>query len=158
MKNLAIVSLLSLAVMTGVAGAVRADSSSTKAQKEIAPIMAKMEVAANAHDTDRFLQPFLHDPSLVFVVNGMVIHGWQALHEQQRKWWKHGKSDATYTQVGPTQIQQLAKGLVLTTRSLSSRRTGPDGKTQTGKFAVTEIWRQLPQGWRIIYAHESWQR
>lgn len=155
MKRVVVMLLVSLVASTGI---IRADGSSAKAQKEIEPIMAKMKVAANAHDTNAFLAPFLHEQSLVFVVNGVVIHGWQALHEQQLKWWKDGKSDAVYTPVGPTEFQQLAKGLVLATRSLSSRRRGPDGKIQTGKFAVTEIWRQLPQGWRIVYAHESWQR
>jgi len=155
MKRVVVILLLSLVAS---AGAARADDGSTKSKKEIEPILAKMAVAANAHDTDGFLEPFLHDSSLTFVINGMVIHGWKALHEQQLEWWKHGKSDAVYTQVGPTQFQRISKDVEVTTRSLTSRRTGPDGKIQTGKFAVTEIWRKLPQGWRIVYAHESWQR
>ncbi len=155
MKRVVVMLLVSLVASAGI---IRADDSSAKTRKAIEALTAKMQVAANAHDTDAFLAPFLHDPSLVFVVNGIVIHGWQALHEQQRKWWKHGKSDAVYTPVGPIEFQRLAKDVMLTTRSLSSRRAGPGGKIQTGQFAVSEIWRRLPQGWRIVYAHESWQR
>jgi len=117
-----------------------------------------MEVAANAHDTDGFLKPFWHGPRLLFVINGRVIRGYKALHAQQLEWWKHGKSDAHYTQTAPMQFMDLAPGVVATTQHLSSRRAGPDGKVQTGTFAVTNIWKHQGGHWEIVYAHESWAR
>ncbi|MEJ2215601.1 MAG: nuclear transport factor 2 family protein [Gemmatimonadota bacterium] len=124
----------------------------------IQALIAAMEKAANAHDTDAFLKPFLHDSSLVFVINGEVIHGWDALHAAQLKWWNNGKSDAVYTQIGETQFTDVAPDVVLTTQRIGSKRTGPDGKPATGQFAVTDVWRSGPDGWQIIYAHESWAR
>lgn len=124
----------------------------------IQALMATMQKAANAHDTDAFLEPFLHDSSLVFVINGEVIHGWDALHAAQLKWWNNGKSDAVYTQLAETQFTDLASGVVLTTQRIGSKRTGPDGRPVTGTFAVTDVWRSGPTGWHIIYAHESWAR
>jgi uncharacterized protein (TIGR02246 family) len=128
------------------------------AHPRIQALIASMEKAANAHDTDAFLEPFLHDPSLVFVVNGEVIHGWEQLHAAQLKWWKNGKSDAVYTHLGATRFMDIAPGVVLTTQRIGSVRTGPDGKPATGTFAVTDVWRSGPHGWQIVYAHESWVR
>jgi uncharacterized protein (TIGR02246 family) len=117
-----------------------------------------MQRAANAHDTDRFMAPFAHGPDLVFAVNGEVIHGWDALHAQQLKWWNHGKSDARYVQAGQLEIIALGPDAAVSTASFTSRRTRPDGKISSGRFVVTYIWKKLPQGWRIIYGHESWAR
>lgn len=66
-----------------------------------------MARAVNAHDTERYMALFAHDPSLVFAINGRVIHGWDALHAQQLEWWRNGKSDVVYTQSGPTGLLPL---------------------------------------------------
>lgn len=155
MKHYAVVLLLMGAIC---AAPSHAATGMTSAQRQIQRILDKMAKAANAHDTDRFMAAYLHRPTLVFVINGEVIHGWDALHEQQLKWWRNGKSDAVYTQTGPTEFERMGSGLVVTTRTLGSRRTLPDGKESTGSFAMTDIWQMLPQGWRIVYSHESWAR
>lgn len=155
MKSLLYIALLSLAVDFGIA---QAAGKPPVTEQQIQSEMDRMEIAANAHDAARFLAPFLHNASLVFVINGQVIHGWDALYQQQLEWWHHGKSDAVYTQTGPVGFQQLSADVVVTTQTLASRRTLPDGKPGKGHFAVTNIWKKLPQGWRIVYAHESWAR
>lgn len=142
--------------LLGVAFALPAAASSPHAQ--IQAETNAMEAAANAHSTDGFLKPFLHGPQLVFVINGQLIRGYRALHAQQLKWWKHGKSDARYTQTAPMQFMDLAPDVVATTQRFISRRTGPDGKVQTGTFAVTNIWRLAGGRWQIVYGHESWAR
>jgi len=58
----------------------------------------------------------------------------------------------------PTEFMLLGADVVVTTQALSSRRTTPDGKIGKGTFVVTYVWRELPQGWRIVYGHESWSR
>jgi uncharacterized protein (TIGR02246 family) len=155
MRNTVLASAFALALTFGGAGG---QVGAGAPHPRIRALIASMEKAANAHDTDAFLEPFLHDPALVFVINGEVIQGWEQLHAAQLKWWKNGKSDAVYTQMGATQFTDVAPGVVLTTQRLSSTRTGPDGKPATGQFAVTDVWHSGPDGWRIIYAHESWAR
>lgn len=115
-----------------------------------------MALAAKAHDTDAFLEPFMRGPRLVFVINGEVILGWNALRAAQLKWWRNGASDARYRQISPTRFMDVAPGVVVTTQQLVSRRKGPDGKTQENTFAVSTVWRRLHDGWRIVYASESW--
>ena len=133
-------------------------SAQSSAEREILPLLHEEMVAANAHDTDRFLATYLHTPELVFVINGRVIRGFDSLREQQLQWWNQGKSDVVYSEQGPPQFQRLANDTMLVTEQLASRRTGPDGKPMEGTFAVSAIWRRLTDGWRVIYAHESTSR
>lgn len=145
---------LALMILPWIAFALPAAAASPHAQ--IQAQTRAMEAAANAHDTDGFLKPFLHGPRLIFVINGHVIRGYEALHAQQMKWWKHGTTDAQYTQTSPMRFMDLAPGVVATTQQFTSRRTGPNGKVQTGTFAVTNLWKRESGHWRIVYGHESW--
>lgn len=149
-------SVLCLCVL--FAANVHADTGPRSARQSIQSIWDGMQRAANAHDTDRFMAPFLHQPSLVFAFNGELIHGWDALHEQQLKWWHNGKSDVVYAPVGDIEIMSLGTNVAVSTQTLSSRRTLPDGKISTGTFVVSYVWKKLPQGWQIVYGHESWSR
>lgn len=137
---------------------VRAQAAPATPEQPIRSLMAKMLVAANAHDTDAFMAPMVHEPSLVFAINGEVIHGWAALHAQQLKWWHNGKSDARYAANGAPGFMALAPDIEVVTWPLVSRRELPDGKVASSAFVTTSIWRRLPQGWQIVYGHESWAK
>jgi hypothetical protein len=52
-------------------------------EQQIAPLLAELHASANAHDTDRHLAVLWRDPALIFIINGEVIRGWDALREQQ---------------------------------------------------------------------------
>lgn len=130
----------------------------SSAKGEILPLLADQQSAANAHDTDRFLATYWHDAALVFVENGVLIRGWDDLHDQQLKWWKNGTSDVVYTERHPPEFIRLGPQCVLVTLQVASHRTMPDGKPRDGRFVVTTIWHHLPAGWRVTYGHESWER
>jgi ketosteroid isomerase-like protein len=145
-------------VGVGVLGSLlsaEADQAADAARNEIAPLFAEMQAAANAHDTDRHLAFYAREPSLLFVINDEAIHGWEALREKQLQWWNNGKSDVVYTQVGEPDYRLVAPGLVMLTHFLKSRRTLPDGETRHTGFGISALWQKRPEGWRIIYAHES---
>jgi ketosteroid isomerase-like protein len=125
------------------------------ARDAIEPQFREMFAAANAHDTDRHLAAYQHSPALIFVANDQEIHGWDALREQQLKWWQNGRSDAVYTVLGAPEYAMPASDVVVQTYFLDSRRAGADGATHGAHLAVTDVWRKLPEGWRIVYAHES---
>ena len=139
-------------------GLVHAGGTPSSTRQQIQAAWDRMKVAANAHDTDRFMASYLQQPRLVFVVNGEVFHGWDDLHAQQLKWWQNGKANAVYAERGATQFMPLGADLMVTTSQLTSHRTLADGKTSDGSFVITSIWKRLPQGWRIVYGHESWVR
>lgn len=128
------------------------------ARQAIEPLVAKMSQAANAHDTDAYMALFQTSSNLVFAIDGRIIRGWDALRTQQLVWWKNGKSDVVYTATATPEFDMLAPAAVLVTQQMSSRRTGTDGKPSLGTFVVTSVWKRLPEGWHIVYAHESWAR
>lgn len=125
------------------------------ATAEIMPRLQAMEAAANAHNADRHVSYYAHDPQLLFVMNDQAIVGYDALLKQQRTWWKDGHTDVKYVIDGKPDFRMPAPGLVMVTYFLSSHRTGPDGKTQHSRFGISALWQQRPEGWKIIYAHES---
>ncbi|HET8762978.1 MAG TPA: nuclear transport factor 2 family protein [Gemmatimonadales bacterium] len=124
-------------------------------QQQIQPLLDEQKAAAADHDTDRFMAAYLRSPDLVFVFNGTVIRGWDALREQQRIWWRNGASDVTYSARSAPIFTTLDSTLVIVTSALASRRTGADGAETTSAFAVTAVWQKRAEGWRIVSAHES---
>jgi ketosteroid isomerase-like protein len=126
-----------------------------EARAEITPLFERMQTTASAHDADGHLAAYARDSTLLFVINDRAIRGFAALLEQQREWWKSGTSDVVYRLEGEPEFRMPAPGLVLQTYFLSSRRTLGDGTTRDGRLAVTDVWEKRPEGWRIIYAHES---
>lgn len=132
-------------------------ASASSAEQAIRSVMAKMLVAANAHDADAFMASMLRKPSLVFAINGKVIRGWDALHAQQLKWWKNGKSDAKYVQNGAPAFMAIGPDVEIVTWPLVGSGTAHSAKAITSDFVVSYVWQRLPQGWRIVYGHESWK-
>jgi ketosteroid isomerase-like protein len=126
-----------------------------QAQAEILPLLDSMESAANAHDAERHLAYYVRDATLRFVINTDEIVGYEALLAQQRQWWKNGKADVTYVMVGRPDFLMPAPGLVMVTYFLTSTRTQADGTTGHARFGISSLWQRRPEGWRIIYAHES---
>ena len=134
----------------------QADSATTlSVRRQIEPILQEQMLAANAHDTDRFMAAYLHGASLVFVFNGVVYNGWNDLEAQQLKWWNNGKSDVAYVQRGSAEFTVLSPDVAIVMSPLESRRTLPSGEVSLGQFAVTMVWQKRPEGWRIVQAHES---
>ncbi|HET7622091.1 MAG TPA: molybdopterin-dependent oxidoreductase [Gemmatimonadaceae bacterium] len=133
----------------------RAGGTLAEARAEITPLFERMQTTANAHDADGHLAAYAHDSALVFIINDQAIHGFAALLEQQRAWWKNGTSDVVYRLDGDPEYRMPAPGLVVETYFLKARRTLADGTVREGRLAVTDIWKKRPEGWRIIYAHES---
>lgn len=154
MKTLPLLAIWILVVLA--CSSVQAASPSPREQ--VQPLVDATERAANAHDTDAYMALFQKSPNLVFAIDGRIVRGWEALHAQQLIWWKNGKSDVVYAATAAPEFDTLASDTVLVTQPLSSRRTGTDGKPSIGTFVVTSVWKHLPEGWRIVYAHESWAR
>lgn len=124
-------------------------------ERQIRPLLDEMMLAANAHDTNRFLATYLHQPTLVFVFNGDVTKGWDNVQALQLKWWNNGKSDVVYTESAPAEFTVLSPDAAVVVKPMTSRRTLPSGEVSTGNFAVTEVWQKRAEGWRVIQVHES---
>ena len=147
-----------ITVFALTAGIVFADSVGSTSKQEIQAHLDEMLLAANAHDTDRFMVAFVQSPELVFTIHDMTIIGWKELREQQLKWWDYGKAKVQYAERTPPIFRPLGQDLVVTVQSLTARTSLPDGTTRNKNLSFTAIWKKLPQGWRIVVAHESFAK
>lgn len=138
-----------------LAGAAAAQSAPAAPRRQVEPLLESMMVAANAHDTDRFLASYLHDSTLVMVFNGAVIAGFDSVRTLQLKWWNNGRSDVVYTRRAPARFRVLSPDAVVVTDALRSQRTDSAGVTTQADFAATSVWQKRPEGWRIVAVHES---
>jgi ketosteroid isomerase-like protein len=125
------------------------------APEQLRPLLEELDAAANARDTDRFMALYLRQPALLWVINGEEIHGWDDLRAQQLKWWSGGKSDVVYSDRSAPEFTVLSPDAVIVTEMKAATRTLPDGTTGKREFAVSMVWQKLPEGWRIVYGHES---
>src|SRR4029434_6327862 len=124
-------------------------------QQEVGSLLAEMEASANAHDTDRHLAAYSRDSALTFIVNGEIIRGWGALREKQRQWWSDGRATGVYEYLGKPAFELLRTDLGLTTHIIAARARLADGQVRERQLAFTALWSRRPEGWRVIYAHES---
>jgi uncharacterized protein (TIGR02246 family) len=142
---------LAVALATGVARA----QAPSPAQRQIQPLMDEFLAAANAHDTDRFLAPYVHDSTLIFAFNGTVILGFAQMHAMQLKAWNNGNTDVVYSQRAPISYMVLSPDVVVVTWPMGSRRTLPSGEIKVTELVVTMTWQRRSDGWRIVQMHES---
>jgi ketosteroid isomerase-like protein len=116
-------------------------------------LMAELDQAASALDVNRFMSHFLRDSSLVYGVAGTARRGWAEVERSHRESWSR-LAEASF-RLGDPAITVLAPDAAVATSVGEARLTRKDGSTGGGPFAVTAIWRRLPEGWRIVQMHES---
>ncbi|MGA8038097.1 MAG: nuclear transport factor 2 family protein [Candidatus Acidiferrales bacterium] len=153
MVPIAVVAIASLSVL--FAAVVSARSKPTSPEAELRPLIDQLEVFANAHDVDKFMAFYARDPNLIAAFNGTEIRGFEELCRQQAKWWNEGKTDVVYTRRAEPQFTPLAGGGEVVTLFEQSRRTLADGTIANNVAAISLVWEKLPEGWRIVYSHES---
>jgi ketosteroid isomerase-like protein len=121
----------------------------------VMPLLAELEASANAHDIDRHMASYARESSLTFVFNGEIVRGWDQLRELQRRWWSDGKVKGSYTYVDSPIFEALGDDAGLTTFLIAARKDAVDGSVVEKTLAYSALWRRLPEGWRITFAHES---
>jgi ketosteroid isomerase-like protein len=121
----------------------------------VMPLLAELEASANAHDTDRHMASYAKESSLTFVFNGEIVRGWDRLRELQRQWWSDGKVKGSYSYAGSPIFEALGDDAGLTTFLIAARKDAVDGSFVEKTLAYSALWRKLPEGWRITFAHES---
>ena len=121
----------------------------------VMPLLAELQASANAHDTDRHMAAYARDPALTFIFNGRIIRGWGQLRELQRQWWSNGQAEGSYRYLEDPIFEALGDDAGLTTLLISARKESADGSVVEKTLAYSALWRRLPEGWRITFAHES---
>ncbi len=89
------------------------------------------------------------------IVDGETLVGWNTIHDKQKEWWNDGKTDVVYQIQDAPVVRVLVPNVVVTTLLMTAHRTLAGGEVKEGKFAVSAIWQNRPEGWRVVYSHES---
>src|SRR5882672_10574666 len=115
-------------------------------KEQLQPLLAEMLLAANAHDTDRFMAVYAHNPMLVVTFDDTTIHGWQAVRDQQLQWWENGRSTGIYSENFAPEVTVINDAVVSTLQSMTVTDTAPNGAKRTAKLVATSVWKKLPEG------------
>jgi len=142
------------AIVAFATSAVAGSSASAADIGQIKPLLDEMLRAANVHDARRFMAVYDRSASLTVTFDDMTIQGWDPLLRQQMQWWDDGKATAVYSNVSAPLITAISDTVVVTLQSLKVS-PGPDVVDKDAKLTVTSVWKKLPEGWRIVVAHES---
>ena len=142
-------------VLAPYMGAAFCDTPGPSVQDQLRPLLDEMIQAANAHDTDRFMSVYVHSPTLIVTFDDLTMHGWQTVRDQQLQWWNNGNSDAVYRLRSAPEITVISPDVVATLQSMDVSSTGPSGAKASMLVVATSVWKKLPEGWRIVLAHES---
>lgn len=117
----------------------------------IRKVMDAQVAAWNSHDLEGFMAGYWNSPELTFFSGGTVSHGWQAALDRYRKSYR-----ATGKEMGKLEFQDLQVEMLGPQSAFVRGRfvlTMSDGKQPRGLFTV--VFREFPEGWRIIHDHSS---
>ena len=151
-RSLQFVSMLASVLMLNSAVA---EPTAPAAKDELRALLGEMLEAANKHDTDRFMAVYARSPSLQVTFDDLTMRGWQTVRDQQLQWWDNGRSDAVYRMRSAPEITEISPDVIATLQSMEVTSTGSNGKKATVQVVATSVWKKLPEGWRIVLAHES---
>jgi len=141
--------------------AAKGDALENRVRAEILLSFKAMQAAANIHDADAHVAFYAKDPNLLFVVGDRRIVGWQALLDQQRKWWPEGRTrsdsgaKAPYRLIAGPNIIVLDPRAALLSFTLEAPKADAKGAIVDRTLAISQLWQKRPEGWRIIYAQEA---
>jgi beta-aspartyl-peptidase (threonine type) len=117
----------------------------------IRKVLRSQVEAWNRHDLEGFMAGYLNSPELTFFSGSTETHGWQATLERYRKNYQAPGAEMGKLEMKDVQVEMLGpkagfvRGKFLLTLS--------NGKQPHGLFTV--IFREFPEGWRIIHDHSS---
>jgi uncharacterized protein (TIGR02246 family) len=147
-RNIAMLLILT----AGLYPSCQAQSSPAQTQQAaIRAVLTSQVKAWNQHNLEGFMAGYWNSPDLTFFSGATETQGWQATLERYRK--KYQTADA---EMGKLEFKDLQVEML-----------GPDAAFVRGKFLLTLsngqqphglftlIFRQFPEGWRIIHDHSS---
>jgi len=141
-----------LFVLVLFAGTALAQSGGPISQKAaIQKVMRSQIEAWNRHDLEGFMAGYWNAPSLTFFSGATETQGWKATLDRYRK-----KYQAADTEMGTLAMTDLQVEMLGPQSAFVRGRwqlTLSNGKQPHGLFTV--IFRELPEGWKIVHDHSS---
>jgi ketosteroid isomerase-like protein len=149
MKRL--LTVIPMLLMAGVTFVPTAVCQSLGQEAAIRKVIQSQVEAWNRHDLEGFMAGYWSSPDLTFFSGATETQGWQATLERYRKKYQSQDAEMGKLEFRDLQIEMLGpkagfvRGKFLLTLS--------NGKQPHGLFTL--IFREFPEGWRIIHDHSS---
>jgi ketosteroid isomerase-like protein len=149
--------LFHIIAMLLIAGVVLAPSASAQSpgaagqEAAIRKVLQSQVEAWNRHDLEGFMAGYWNSPALTFFSGATETQGQQATLERYRKKYQAPDAEMGKLEFRDLQVEMLGpkagfvRGKFLLTLS--------NGKQPHGLFTL--IFREFPEGWRIIHDHSS---
>ena len=128
---------------------VRTESGKASAVIQIRSLLRAQEAAWNRGDIDGFMAGYAHSRSTIFVSQGEVRTGWEAVRTRYRKKYSDRAKMGTLT-FSDLEITPLSKDAAVAIGRWELKRAED---RPHGRFTL--ILRRLPEGWRIVLDHTS---
>jgi ketosteroid isomerase-like protein len=141
--------LLAVSLITQVA--VGQAATEEAQQTAIRQVLQSQVESWNRHDLEGFMAGYWNSPDLTFFSGATETQGWQATLERYRKKYQSPGTEMGKLEFRDLQVEMLGpkagfvRGKFLLTLS--------NGKQPHGLFTL--IFRESPEGWRIVHDHSS---
>ena len=142
---------LAILLMTGVTFVPTAVAQSAPQEAAIRKVIQSQVEAWNRHDLEGFMAGYWNSQDLTFFSGATETEGWQPTLERYRKKYQSAGAEMGKLEFSDLQVEMLGpkagfvRGKFLLTLS--------NGKQPQGLFTL--IFREFPEGWRIIHDHSS---
>ena len=113
-------------------------------------VLQQQQAAWNRHDLEAFMAGYWKSPDLTFF-GSRKTSGWQATLERYRKSYQSEGREMGKLEFSGLQIEALAPNAAFVRGRW--KLIMPDGKTPHGLFTL--VFRQFPDGWKIVHDHTS---
>jgi beta-aspartyl-peptidase (threonine type) len=107
--------------------------------------------AWNRHDLEAFMAGYWNSPNLTFFSGAKETHGWQATLERYRKNYQTAGAEIGKLEFSDLQVEMLGRQSAFVRGQF--HLTLSNGKQPHGLFTL--IFREFPEGWRIVHDHSS---
>ena len=107
--------------------------------------------AWNRHDLEAFMAGYWNSPSLTFFSGATETHGWQETLERYRKHYQAPGTEMGKLEFSDLQVEMLGPSSAFVRGKF--QLTLSNGKQPHGLFTL--VFRQFPDGWKIIHDHSS---
>jgi beta-aspartyl-peptidase (threonine type) len=151
MRRNPLLALLWIVVVLLVIPASAQTSSPKDQEASIRAILQAQVEAWNKHDLDAFMAGYWNSPDLTFFSGAKETHGWQATLERYRKNYQSGDAEMGKLEFSDLQVEMLGPQSAFVRGKF--HLTMSNGKQPHGLFTL--IFRQFPDGWRIVHDHSS---
>jgi ketosteroid isomerase-like protein len=125
-------------------------SSLAAQESDILQVLLQQQAAWNKHDLDAFMAGYWNSPNLTFFGTKKTF-GWQGTLDRYRKSYQGEGHDMGKLTFSDLQIEKLGANAAFVRGSWKLALS--DGKTPHGLFTL--VFRQFPDGWKIVHDHTS---